>query len=94
MSQKIRPEPSGIFDALFHLLQEAIGDIRDKVVEQGWFGRPVNGPAPNPDIAPSVGAEGSPWEPRQPSFDETWAARTQDIAAAPLDRGEPGGMEL
>ena len=92
---------AGLFDALWGELRYAVQDIRQKVVEQGWFGqvttaKPVNsihhfGSAPSEASHEDLYGRDleSPLD-RRPSFEEQWRAREPEPDKAPqkeVDRG-------
>ncbi|MDQ0462956.1 hypothetical protein QO010_000704 [Caulobacter ginsengisoli] len=72
----------GLLAFLFDELASAIQDVRQKAVEEGWFGRTVTA-APVIDV--ERGALG-----HRPSFEEEWAPRQQ--AGEP--QLEQGGHDL
>ncbi len=77
-------QPSqGFWDSLFALAREAFGDIRDKLVLEGWFGRGAH--SPSKDGAGSGGA----WQPQQPSFDELWGPSDARAPEQPSERDMP-----
>jgi hypothetical protein len=59
---------------LFEGLAEAVGDIRHKLVEEGWFGRPVT------DKQPEAGTAIPGWDMQRPSFEEQWAVGEREAA--------------
>jgi hypothetical protein len=80
--------PPGIGEFLFNEIRSAFQDIRQKVLEEGWFGRVVT-PAPvvEMDRAPAERSDREPGrelgaheQERRPTFDELWA---------PVDRTDP-----
>ncbi len=78
-----RSRPLGLAAYLFAELRQAFQDIRQKAVEEGWFGRVVSAaPVVEMDRAAERGIHGdtqpSPMahdrsEDRRPSFEERWA---------------------
>ena len=85
-NERGRPKPQGLVGFFFNEWRQAIQDIRQKVVEQGWFGR-VTTPKPVVEM-PFQTVEGNSTADRahemphdqRPSFEELWA---------PKDRTEP-----
>jgi hypothetical protein len=80
-----RSRPPGVAEYLFAELRQAFQDIRQKVVEEGWFGRVVTA-APVVDERP-VAPEGEILnkdldQTRRPSFEELWATRERSPEAA------------
>ncbi len=76
---------------LFSELHQAFQDIRQKVVEEGWFGRVVS-PAPVVEMDRTdrpVQQRGSPSD-RRPGFDELWAPRESE----PADQRRDHGMDI
>ncbi len=76
---KDQPKPAGLGEFLFNELRQAIQDIRQKVLEQGWFGR-VTTPKPVVEMPfETVGDRStdasSPAQSHRPSFEEQWATR-------------------
>ena len=85
MPRSTPPEASGFFD----LLRQVLDDVRHRVVEEGWFGRPVTG-----DLAPPSAPETQPtiWEgPPMISFEEQWAVHITTEAAPTAP--EPPGLD-
>ncbi len=70
-----RQNSRGFWDALFAGIGNAIADIRHKVVEEGWFGRPVT-------REPRKGHDNfyRAVMPERRSFEETWAPREPGTA--------------
>lgn len=73
-----RTKPSGLGEFLFNELRQAFQDIRQKVVEEGWFGR-VTTAKPVVEI-PFQALEGDSAghdlsHERRPSFEELWAPK-------------------
>jgi hypothetical protein len=84
-----RTKPSGLGEFLFNELRQAFQDIRQKVVEQGWFGR-VTTPKPVVEMPFSTTADkttdGSDLLHERPqSFEQSWAIREPDAR----DRNHP-----
>jgi hypothetical protein len=80
-------------DFLFNEWRQAIQDIRQKVVEQGWFGR-VTTPKPVVEMPFQTIETNSPTDPaqeRRPSFEEQWAPK--DRTEAPRDRAPEHDIE-
>lgn len=66
-------KPLGIAEYLFAELRQAFQDIRQKVLEEGWFGRVVTAaPVVEMDRAQIEGLKEADAE-RRPSFEELWA---------------------
>ena len=81
-----RPKPAGLGEFLFNEFRQAVQDIRQKAVEQGWFGR-VTTPKPVVEMpfqaVESARSEAPELAPeRRPSFEEQWASRAQSIQPA------------
>lgn len=76
-----RPKPAGLGQFFFNELRQAIQDIRQKVVEQGWFGR-VTTPKPVIEMPfQTVENNASAHEldrGRRLSFEELWAPTSND----------------
>jgi hypothetical protein len=73
-------KPLSIGEYLFAELRQAFQDMRQKVIEEGWFGRVVTAaPVVEMDRAQIEGLKQAHAE-RSPSFEELWA---------PRERGEP-----
>ena len=73
MGQGERSKPQSIGEFLFNELRQAFQDVRQKVLEEGWFGRVVSA-APVIEMEreqppAQLGALGD----RRPSFEEMWA---------------------
>jgi hypothetical protein len=78
-----RAGPPGIIEYLFAELRQAFQDIRQKAVEEGWFGRVTTAaPVVEVDRAPEHGIHGDepispaahePADERRPSFQERCA---------------------
>ncbi len=102
MGAEERRKPEGFAEFLFNELRYALRDIRQKVVEEGWFIRIVTAPdearGPEPaelygdDLRPawSAGAEATPE--RRMSFEERWAVK--DGPEAPADIGKEHGIDI
>ncbi len=83
-----------IFDFLFREAAQAIQDVRQKVVEEGWFGRVVTA-APVIEIeklgemsAADLYGRGPAIEPPQTaSFEELWAPRERGVDASGPEQG-------
>jgi len=80
-----RSRPLGLAAYLFAELRQAFQDIRQKAVEEGWFGRVTTAaPVVEVDRAPERGIHGDAYTPpladehtagHRPSFEERWAPR-------------------
>lgn len=90
-----RAKPQGLGEFLFNELRQGIQDIRQKVVEEGWFGRVVTAKpvvelqrdAPGSDSpAQHDGLSVKPGE-RELTFDEMWSPteRSREREAEPLE---------
>ena len=80
---------SGVADALLNSAGDAIGDIRTKLIDEGWFGRSTA--SPETTGANSLGWDVEPSKPRTSgemqarlSFEEAWATRDR-----PIDKLDP-----
>lgn len=95
---------TGFLGALFNELRYAVQDIRQKVVEQGWFGQVTSAKPviemhtttePGPKSEDLYGQDlRSPLE-RRPSFEEQW--QTREPGQQPesgKDREQDRGIEL
>lgn len=73
--------PPGIGEYLFAELRQAFQDVRQKVIEEGWFGRVVTA-APVIEQGHEVQAAGEREGPvgRSASFDELWKPTNENIA--------------
>ncbi len=83
-----RQRPPGVMQYLFAELRQGFQDIRQKVIEEGWFGRVVTA-APVVEVDRSLtqdrdafyGSDHHPLNPggdaieRRPSFEELWKPR-------------------
>jgi hypothetical protein len=86
-----RQRPPGVMQYLFAELRQGFQDIRQKVIEEGWFGRVVTA-APVIEVDRSLtqdrdafyGSDHSPLKApdspgeRRPSFEELWKPREHD----------------
>jgi hypothetical protein len=80
-SEKHRPASLGEF--LFAELRSAIQDVRQKLVEEGWFGRVVT-PAPVTDAAREQGAPPPhDWGSDRPTLGELMAQRASSPGREP-----------
>lgn len=94
--------PLGLGEFLFAELRQAFQDIRQKAVEEGWFGRVVTA-APVVEVDRSLSGErgglhGDDHQPlnsdhsatseRRPSFEELWGPRE------PQDRSPERGLDI
>jgi hypothetical protein len=100
-----RSRPPGIGQYLLNELRQAFRDIRQKVVEEGWFGRVVS-PEPVVEVERPLTADrdafyGSDHHPlsapgdsieRRPTFDELWKPRERD-AERPVEHGLDRGLD-
>ncbi len=86
--------PPGIGEFLFNEIRSAFQDVRQKVVEEGWFGRVVT-PAPVVEVGKegpeAIGLGNRPTiheglEQRRPSFEEQWAPRERSADAAEIQK--------
>lgn len=89
-----RSRPLGIGEFLFNEIRSAFQDIRQKVVEEGWFGRVVT-PAPVVEVGKegpeAIGLGNRPTVhealgERRPSFEELWAPRERSTDAAEIQK--------
>lgn len=88
-----RGKGQGFFEALFAELRYAVQDVRQKLVEEGWFGRVVSAkPVIEMHQSPSTPREAlygrdlaNPLD-RRPSFEEQWAARAPGEKAPAHER--------
>ncbi|MBI1262765.1 MAG: hypothetical protein GC184_13685 [Rhizobiales bacterium] len=99
MDTEPRAKPEGIAEYLFNELRYALRDIRQKVVEEGWFGRivtPTGETGASPEFTKSESLYGDDHQPmqatqaeapeRRPSFEERWAVREGPEAPATLEQ--------
>ena len=86
--------PLGLGEFLFNEIRSAFQDIRQKAVEEGWFGRVVT-PAPVVEVgkeAPeAIGLGNRPTiheglGERRPSFEELWAPRERGTQPADIEK--------
>ncbi|MEI9994914.1 MAG: hypothetical protein WDM91_09995 [Rhizomicrobium sp.] len=78
--------PTGLAEFLFGEFRQALQDIRQKLVEEGWFGRAVSAaPVVEMDRGPPADQLGSLGD-RRPSFEEMWTPREPNAR----DRHERG----
>jgi hypothetical protein len=78
-------KPKGVLDFLFDEFRAGVRDIRQKAVEQGWFGQvatakpvEVHAHMTEPRATTELRPEASEAElPRRPSFEEQWAPHEQ-----------------
>lgn len=89
-----RARPQGIGEFLFNEIRSAFQDIRQKVVEEGWFGRVVT-PAPVVEVGKdgpeAIGLGNRPTiheglGERRPSFEELWAPRERSKDTAEIQK--------
>ena len=88
----------GILGSLLSSFGEAIADVRNKVVEEGWFGRQVTDHDSSgfseisaPEIGPPFESKGDIWDQPRQKFEEAWAPTlfSVDRTAAELGRAAP-----
>jgi hypothetical protein len=93
-------KPASFGAYLFAELRQAFQDMRQKVVEEGWFGRVVTA-APvveverqGRDAAALYGDDHGPLKPREqgPSFEEQWAPCARD--EMPSDFSQEHGIDI
>ena len=86
--------PPGIGEFLFNEIRSAFQDVRQKVLEEGWFGR-VTTPKPvvglGKDGPEAIGLGNRPTiheglGERRPSFEEQWAPRERSREAADIQK--------
>jgi hypothetical protein len=88
MQQNEGKKPIGVGAYLLAELRHAFQDMRQKVIEEGWFGRVVTA-APVIEMARDAAAlhgdDHSPFKSaeRRPSFEEQWAVRDKAEPASP-----------
>jgi hypothetical protein len=84
-----RAKPPSIGEFLFNEIRSAFQDVRQKVIEEGWFGRVVT-PAPVVEVGKegpeAIGLGHRPTihdglGQRRPSFEEQWAPRERSAEA-------------
>lgn len=78
--------PAGLLEFLFAELRGAIADMRGKVVEEGWFGRPAARTNSLAKDWSGPGVHGASLPARQ-SFEEAWAPRPPGDAAREHEKG-------
>jgi hypothetical protein len=73
MAKQRALEPEGIFDRIARGVGDAITDIRQKLIDEGWFGRSVMAPdaTPGQDTRPHSSFADLP----RSSFAEDWSPR-------------------
>ncbi len=94
MGQGERSKPQGIGEFLINELRQAFQDVRQKVLEEGWFGRVVTA-APVIEMDRDQFADGPvlhqedalSWPARQGGFDELWAPREPSPTDRPIEQG-------
>jgi hypothetical protein len=85
-------KPLSVADYLWGELRQAFQDVRQKLVEEGWFGRVVTA-APvvemERDQSPENASRNAPAQPERdhPSFDEMWAVREHASSPAMPEHG-------
>jgi hypothetical protein len=81
----------GLLDFIFAEIGQGIADVRQRVVEEGWFGRASPQSVSADSFTPSEMTLQHGQEPtayRQPSFEELWAPNARsDISPDPIDHG-------
>lgn|GEM_PF-3304752 len=91
---KGRTKPLGLGEFLFNEIRSAFQDVRQKVLEEGWFGRVVT-PAPVIEVGKegpeAIGLGNRPTihdglGERRQSFEELWAPRAPDAPKPELDK--------
>lgn len=96
-----RTKPPGIGEFLFNEIRAAFQDMRQKVVEEGWFGRVVT-PAPvievGKDGPEAIGLGDRPTVhdglgQRRQSFEELWAPRERSAEPADLSKEQGHGID-
>jgi len=87
VEQNGKRKPQGLGEFFFNEMRQAIQDIRQKVVEQGWFGRVTT---PKPVVEMPFQTVESPTHEllheRRPSFEEQWAPKARGDMAPEHDR--------
>lgn len=94
MSGEGRKRPPSIAEFLFGEIRSAFQDMRQKVLEEGWFGRVVT-PAPVIEVgreSPESIGLGDGLGERRPSFEELWAPRERE--PNPTEIQKPHGHDL
>lgn len=69
-----RTKPVGIAEFLFNELRQAFQDVRQKVVEEGWFGRVVTA-APVVELGKETPEAHDSRREHRPTFEELWGTR-------------------
>jgi hypothetical protein len=79
----VRTKPSGLGAFLFNELRQAFQDIRQKAVEEGWFGRVTTAKPviemPFQATDPIPPEEDGLLHERRPSFEELWAPKEPHV---------------
>jgi hypothetical protein len=97
-----RAKPPGIGEFLFNELRHAFQDIRQKVVEEGWFGRvvtaapvielgkdqPVSDDRERASESPIVAPE------HRPTFEELWGPRERSPDSRQQERQHQHNMDI
>jgi hypothetical protein len=92
--QSGRNKPPSIGEFLFNEIRSAFQDVRQKVIEEGWFGRVVT-PAPVIEVGKegpeAIGLGNRPTiheglGQRRPSFEEQWAPRERSAETADIQK--------
>ena len=87
-------KPPGIGEFLFNEIRSAFQDVRQKVLEEGWFGR-VTTPKPvvglGKDGPEGIGLGNRPTiheglGERRPSFEEQWAPRERSAESREVEK--------
>jgi hypothetical protein len=92
--QSGRTKPPSIGEFLFNEIRSAFQDVRQKVLEEGWFGRVVT-PAPVIEVGKegpeAIGLGNRPTiheglGQRRPSFEEQWAPRERSAEPREVEK--------
>lgn len=79
MGQGEHHRPQSIGEFLLNELRQAFQDVRQKVLEEGWFGRVVTAaPVVEMDRSESPPTQTGSLSDRRPSFEELWEPRERD----------------
>jgi len=94
VSGEQQSKPQSVFSFLFDELRGAMQDIRQKVVEEGWFGRVVTAaPVVEVDHALSRERGGLYSDDHRPSFEEAWRARAPGETPDNITKDHSIGIE-
>lgn len=85
-AQRDEHKPASMLDFLIHELRYAAQDIRQKLVEEPWFGRPVT-PALHMEVN---GLRPEQAERERPSFDQAWGDAAHDLEHSEQQRDRDG----